>query len=113
MVITENGKTETIHVYVSQGTVYSNEITEHQRDIIEALVYYDVKYSKVAMFGDWAVNEDGDVININRKCSRYPVYSESYENSEDSVLEQLKGKNWFDKNQEEAFLQALAYAKSR
>ena len=98
---------------MSQRTVYSNEITEHQRDIIEALVYYDVKYSKVAMFGDWAVNEDGDIININRKCSRYPVYSESYENSEDSMLEQLKSKNWFDKNQEEAFRQALAYAKSR
>lgn len=111
VVITENAKTETIHVHVCQGTVYPNEIPEHQKDIIEALAHHNVKYSEVAMFGDWAVNEDGDIININRKCARYPVYRESYENSEDSVLEQLEGKGWFYGYQKETFLQALTYAK--
>lgn len=108
--ITEKDKTEIIYVHVCEGTVCPKEIPEHQRLIIEALVYYNVGYSKITMFGDWAVNEDGDIINTNKECARYPVFKQDYEKSEKSVLKHLKSKNWFDEKQEETFCQALKFA---
>ena len=63
------------------------------------------------MFGDWAVNEDGDIINTNKKCARYPVYKKLYDKSEEWILKHLKGKAWFDDCQKKTFLQALEYAK--
>lgn len=107
----KDGVTEIISVYVQDGSVYSENITEHQKTVIEALIHCNAKYSKINMFGDWAVNEDGDIINTNRHCSRYPVYKERYDKSETKIIEHLGSKTWFDDFQKETFRQALKYAK--
>ena len=107
--ITENGKKENHLIYVHEGTVYSETATPHQKSILEAVIHYNnANYSKIVMFGDWAVNEVGDIINTNKKCARYPV-DKIYAKSE-TIFEHLKSKTWFDEYQEKTFFQALKYA---
>lgn len=85
-------------------------IEANQESIKSCFDYYHITAECVAIFGDWAVSNDKDIVNINRKCSNYPIYSNNpMQASRTSILEHLQGKVWFDEVQRDNLIQALDY----
>lgn len=91
----------------------SFEATERQKLIINTLRNKDLKFRHIIMFGDWAVNEDNDIININKKCANYFITSDNpVLSTKEEILAHLKRKDWFDAEQEKALIKALDCAYS-
>ncbi len=75
--------------------------------IKDAFEYYNVKSGINKIYGDWAVSNDGDVINCQYM---YPIYSYQIKNDDEEWLSHMHEKTWFDQNCEMNFLSAMQRA---
>lgn len=66
---------------------------------------FNVTSGVAGQYGDWAVSNEGDIINIKR---HYPIYS--YQVNDDGWVLHLRDKTWFDKTTELNFLDAFEKA---
>lgn len=75
----------------------SDEVEQTINTVFEK---YKITNKCVALYGDWAVSEIGDVVNINKKCAEYPILSNNpMLDKEDDIFSHLEGKTWFDAEQ--------------
>lgn len=88
-------------------------VTETKKnDIKSAFERYNIISECVALFGDWAVSEDNDIVNISPKCAYYPILSNNHVlKSENEIFDQLDGKDWFKNTpkQRSSLVDALSY----
>ena len=87
-----------------------NISSEKRTLIANVFKKYKVNASVSYLVGDWAISEDGDIININRQCSLYPIYSSQLD---EDWLPHLSTKDWFDDNQRETFIEAITIARQQ
>lgn len=97
---------------------YDNELEtipqELKRRAEELFEHNRANTQVVNIFGDWAVNSDGDIININDTCAKYPIFSNRQNlKSDEELIEHLNSKTWFDINQKTNLLEALEYIKNK
>lgn len=72
--------------------------------------YYGANINCIAIFGDWHVNEDHDIVNVNNRCNHYFIASNNpMFRTRKQILEQLSGKTWFDYSQRITLLEALDF----
>lgn len=90
--------------------LFEDDVAEEYQRIITLLTARNVKCSRLALFGDWAVNEDGDIINTNKNCSYYLISADNpVLRTRSERINHLRSKNWFDDEQERNILKALDY----
>ncbi len=67
----------------------------------------------VKVFGDWVVNADNDIVNINPQTAYCSLYSNRQNLlTQEEVIEHFRSKVWFDKEQEENLKNALRYVEA-
>lgn len=72
--------------------------------------YYDANTNCIAIFGDWHVNEDHDIVNVSNKCNHYFIGSNNpMFKTREQILDQLSSKTWFDYSQRVTLLGALDF----
>lgn len=75
-----------------------------------AFEYYEIEHKCIALFGNWAISADKDIVNISLECNRYPLLSGGPNlTTEDGIFEHLQDKVWFDTNQRSDLANALSY----
>lgn len=90
--------------------LFEDNVAEESQRIINLLRANGVKCKRIALFGDWAVSEEGDIVNANKKCANYAIFANnSILNEKSEIINHLRSKNWFDDEQERNILKALDY----
>ena len=85
----------------------SDEINEK---IINVFNYYKINNKCIALFGDWAINEAKDIVNISSKCNIYPLFfNNPHLETENEIFNQLSSKEWFNAYQRVNLFRALTY----
>ena len=75
---------------------------------------YGIVHKCVGVYGDWAVSEVGDIVNINKKCAEYPIFSNNPSlDTEDKIFSQLEGKTWFDAEQKRNLVYVMMFLEQR
>lgn len=72
--------------------------------IKDVLDYYEVKSGVDAVFGNWVVSNEGDIINVEYP---YPIYSYQLHNGYEDWHEHLQEKTWYDPIVANCFKQAF------
>lgn len=75
----------------------SDELVQTIKTVFEK---YKITDECIALYGDWAVSKIGDIVNINKKCAEYPIFSNNpMLDTEDEIFSHLEEKSWFDAEQ--------------
>ena len=73
---------------------------EEQEYAIQIMRDKDVSTNIVGCSGKWIVNDNGDLVNIERECSHYFLYRESIEQwDKDELYRHISQKTWFRSRQ--------------
>ncbi len=87
--------------------------TEAERnDIKSAFERYGIKGECIALFGDWAISKDYDIVNKSSCSAYYALCSNNpILRTECEIFDQLDGKEWFknDPKQRCSLVNALSY----
>lgn len=75
-----------------------------RKQIEDVFDYYEVDSGIKNVYGDWAVSNGGDIVNISTK---YPIYTPQLAQGKESWLSHLREKTWFDLQTESDFLHAF------
>lgn len=80
---------------------------DYLEKVKDVLNYYGVDSGVRSVFGNWAVTNDGDLVNI---IHMYPIYSHALSRVDVGFRLNLMDKDWFDA--EESIMFDLAYKKA-
>lgn len=81
-------------------------ITDINPKVLEQFHYFNIESAVDSVFGNWAVSEDGDVVN-----SVYPYAILSIHLNDTDWMGKIKSKVWFKPQCEVSLKQAIARAR--
>ena len=87
-----------------------NASEEVKNNIKQTFEYYKITTGCIALFGDWAVSKEKDIVNISKHCNRYSLFSNRPNlKTENEIFTHLEGKNWFDEEQRKNLVNAISF----
>ena len=87
-----------------------NASKETKNNIRQVFEYYSISTDCIALFGNWAVSEGRDIVNISPNCSHYSLFSNNpILKTEDEIFAHLNNKSWFDEEQKNNLVNAMSF----
>ncbi|MBP3671119.1 MAG: hypothetical protein J6J06_04065 [Bacteroidaceae bacterium] len=79
-------------------------------EAIRCFTLCNASINNIRIIGDWAVNENNDIVNINHSCNRYFIASNNPAlQTREQILEHLSNKTWFNEEQRCSLLEVLNF----
>ena len=77
-------------------------------EAIRCFTLCNASINNIRIIGDWAVNENNDILNINERCNRYFIGSNNPAlHTREQILNQLSPKIWFTESSKNDLLEIL------